>query len=302
MLDSQEKQPNLESEINPRSIAIATTTFYPAWYPGEVKDATVDKIRGDLALQTIRNSEELGYQTVVVDGGSSDSFIERIKELGVSPQPEIEPGMSPSRQQVFIEASKLAGVGIICWVEPEKAPFIKDCLLQAVSPISRGEADVVIPKRDEKVLESYPDNRSIFERKGNKLFNEILRKHGFLPKDSEDLDVFFGPRIFRNDPEILEIFQRRYDFDRRNTKLDQIVKPILWPNALFLPIINILHRGFRVVSVEVPYKHPSEQIEIEKDKPEYKRKSDTQFKNILVSAMHLIRALEANPKSKIKKI
>ncbi len=64
--------------LNPRSIAVVTTTFYPTWYPGEVRGKTTpDKIRGDLALQTITEAKKRAHQLVVIDGtGASTAFRE----------------------------------------------------------------------------------------------------------------------------------------------------------------------------------------------------------------------------------
>lgn len=290
-----------ELEFDPKSIAIATSTFYPKWYPDEIKDYDrVDKIRGDLAIRLLDQAKKNEYRMVVVDGGSSQEFIEELKKIGIAATPELEKGMSPARQQAFKEAGGIEGVRVICWTEPEKVSIIQDCLPQGVAPILRGEADIVIPKRDEAVLKTYPDPRVAFERRGNKVFNDILRKHNLLSTE-EDLDVFFGPRFFRNDPEIVNLFLGKYEFEKRDLKLDQIVDPKLWPNALFLPIVAALHQGFRVVSVNVPYRHPIEQTNVEKDDPKFKRKSDVQFKNIITSTIHLIRMLKGSSKTRLSK-
>lgn len=288
-------------EVNARSIGIATTTFYRNWYPGEVREEhNIDKIRGDLAIQMLREATQKGFQVAVVDGGSSDAFKGALEAMNITPHPERERGMSGSRRQAFKEVSSLDGVKVIAWAEPEKVSIVRDCLPGAVKPILEGEADIVIPKRDAAAFATYPDYQVTYEQRANGLWNSILRKHGFLAQGEEDLDVWFGPRFFKNDPAVLEIFLDKYQFEKRDNKLDIVANPELWPNALFLPVVTALHNGLRVVSVPVHYQHPPEQTAIEVDNDTFRRKRDVQYKNIIVTTMHLIRALESNPKSKLR--
>lgn len=289
-----------EFEPNPHSIGIATTTFYKNWYPGDVQEQNkVDKIRGNLAIQMLREATAKGFQIAVVDGGSSDAFRETLEEMGIITHAEQEKGMSGSRRQAFNEISRLEGVKVIVWAEPEKVSIARDCLPEAAMPILQGLADIVIPKRDTNAFATYPDYQKSYELRANHLYNEILRKHNLLPPDADDLDVWFGPRLLKNDPEILKLFLDKYEFDKRNLKLDEIVDPELWPNAIFLPVVAALKRGFRVKSVPVQYTHPSEQTEIETDSEAFRRKRDIQYKNNIVSTMHLVRLIENNPKSRL---
>lgn len=290
-----------EVEVEPRSIAIATTTFYPKWYPGEVGDHyVVDKVRGDLALHLVREAQDKGYFVAVIDGGSSLAFKSEMEKTGVAVQPEVGRGMSASRRQVFIEASNSKGVKVICWTEPEKVSIVRDCLPNAVLPILNGETDIVVPARDKVSFQSYPDYQAEEEKRANREWNAILKARGFLPEDSPDLDVWFGPKFFRNDPEIIELFLNKYEFRKRELKLDKIVDPELWPNATFLPIVAALHRGLRVKSIPVPYTHPKEQTEIEINNPLFVRKRDLQRKDIIVSTIHFIKMLEINPRGRME--
>lgn len=286
-----------EVEVEPRSIAIATTTFYPKWYPGEVGNRyIVDKVRGDLALRLLKEGKEKGHQMVVIDNDSSTAFKEEAEKTGVLFQLGIERGMSTGRRQAFQEASVNEAVKVICWTEPEKVFFIRDCLPAVILPILRGEADIVVPKRTEESYQTYPDYQVVVEKRSNREWNKILRSKGLLVDDQPDLDVWFGPKAFRNDPQILDLFLKKYQFRKRESELDKIIDPELWPNAIFLPIVAALHQGFRVKSVTVPYVHPKEQTEIEVNNPEFTRKRDIQKKNIIVSTIHFIRMLESNPK------
>lgn len=288
---------NREVEVEPRSIAVATTTFYPRWYPGETQSHDItDKVRGDLAIRLIKEAVGKGYQIALVDGGSSQEFLSEVGLVGVVAHSEIERGMSASRRQAFEEARILEGVKVICWTEPEKISTIRDCLPLAILPILQGEADIVVPSRDEASFETYPDYQVKEEKRANRQWNDILRSRGLLAKDSPDLDVWFGPKFFKNDPEIVDLFLNKYEFRKRELKLDKIVDPELWPNALLLPIAAALYRGFRVKSIPVPYMHPREQTEIEVNDPEFRRrKLHIQKRGIIVSTIHFIRMLESNP-------
>lgn len=298
-ITDKEKISSPEREIDPKSIALVTTTFYPKWSPEG--DVSVDKVRGNLNILMLNEAKRKGYRVVVVDGGSSSGFVDRLKEEGIAPIPETEHSMSGSRRQAFNEGSALEGVKVIAWAEPEKVSIARDCLPEAVRPILDGRADIVIPKRGEESLRTYPAYQVEYEQKANKLFNGILRKHGLLPEDVEDLDVWFGPRFFKNDPELISLFTDKYEFDKRKLELDEIVDPDLWANAIFIPIIAALKNGYRVESVTVPYRHPPEQTALEKDDEKFRRKRDIQLKNIITVAMHFVRNLEQNPKSRLRK-
>ena len=142
----------------------------------------------------------------MVDGGSSEAFKAELAGMKISLLPELERGMSSGRQQAFAETAKLEGVKVICWIEPEKVSVIRDCLPEAVLPILNDEADIVVPKRIDSSFEKYPEYQVKYEQKANRLWNDILRARGLLAEDSEDLDVWFGPKFFINNPELVKLF------------------------------------------------------------------------------------------------
>lgn len=305
-LYTNQEHPVNSEDIDPHSVALATITFFPGWQPGEVSQGQdmESKIRGDIGLQTLREAKENGYQVLVVDGGSSNSFKEALTNLGVVVRPQLKKGYSAGRQQSYTEASQLDGAKIILSTEAEKFSVIHDCLFDdAIKPLLQGDADIVLLKRDEQAFATYPPEQVVFEKKANKLWNDIMKKHGLLFKDAEDLDIWFGPRLFRNDPAIVNYFLQNYAFEKRDgNKLDQITEPSTWSNALFLPIAVALHDGAGVGSFTVPYRHPTTQTAMESHDSKFIRRRDVQYKSILRSTMHLIRLLEANPKSRLTKI
>lgn len=314
-LISQDIARSPESLVDPHTVGIATTTFYPHWFSGEIIDYStvniiqhIDKLRGDLAIRTLREAQAKGFQIVVVDGGSSEAFSQALRSMGIVVQAEQDKGMSGSRRQVLREASNLSGVKIVVWTEPEKISIVRDCLPDALVAIAQGGADIVIPQRDKTAFATYPEYQVRYEERANSLWNEILRKHHLLPEEAENLDAWFGPRFIRNDPAILGLFMHRYTYDRRPPltprdekhakELGQIYNTELWSDSTFLPIVIALHQGFRVRSVPVNYVHPPEQTASEQDSKEFTRKRDIQLKNIIIATINLIKKLERKPRSR----
>lgn len=102
---------------------------------------------------------------------------------------------------------------------------------------------MVVPKRREKEFrETYPDYQVDFEKQSNRLWNNMLRKFGILTEDAEDLDVYFGPKIFRNTPEVREIFLAEYVYQNpnRSPEFDKAYRPDRYSNATFFPVIAAL--------------------------------------------------------------
>lgn len=291
-----------KEQLNPHSIAIATTTFYPGWYSGETKGLEdVDKIRGDLFIKLAKETQDKGFQLAVIDGGSSDAFTEEVKEMGVDITSQKEKGMSASRREVFIKASKLDGVKVISWIEPEKVSIIRDNLPFAVLPILQGSVEIVVPKRSDESFATYPAYQVSYEKRANLLWNKILISKGLLPVNQE-LDVWFGPKFFANKPKVLALFLRKYEYRKSGSELDKKVEPEQWANSIFIPIAAALQKGMRVASVDVHYEHPEIQFLSEKDDEKFKEKRELQLRNIIISTIHYIRLSESNPKSKLREI
>lgn len=278
---------------NPQSVAITTATFYPDWYLGKASAKEIDKVRGDLALRMIDSAKMKGFQIIVVDGGDNKFFKKALSNLGIHPLSEKQKGMSASRQQAFKAASNLKQVQVICWVEPEKVSIITDCLPTAIFPILEGKADIIVPRRNRKLFKkTYPDYQFKFEQESNRIWNDLLKKYGLRSNNDPELDVWFGPKFFRNDPQIVSCFTDQYSF-KANLKspLNKIVKPELWANAVFFPVISALHKGNRVIDLEVLYKHPKEQTYAEQDNAEIRKKRKFQQKSIILASEFFIRML-----------
>jgi glycosyltransferase involved in cell wall biosynthesis len=294
-----------ERLIEGHRIGIATATRYPNWQGGETRpddETSTDKIRGDLALETIKAALNNGYQIVVVDGGSSEAFVEAVRALGVTIQEEEERGMSAGRRQAFRAVSGLEGVDVVCWTEPEKVSFVQDCITEDVLRAFDDGADIVVPRRNEEAFASYPDYQADFERESNRVWNDILRRHGLLVEDAPDLDAWIGPRIIRNDPKILEMFMHEREFVSEIQSGLKQDAPGLWPDALFLPLIEALYRGLKIVGVDVPYAHPKKQTANEQDSEEFRKKRAAQQENILKVTIFFIHYLENERRGRLGKL
>ncbi len=291
------KQTNFrESEevVGGHEIGIGTTTFYPKWYPGENKDQSTDKTRGDLALQMLRGASAKNFQVAVVDGGSSEDFKGKLRELdGVTVSSEEERGMSGSRRQVFREVVGKEGVKVVCWVEPEKVSIVEDCLPTAARLVLEGKADIVIPSRDEASFATYPTFQARFEQRANKLWNDIVKSKGLYPKEAPDLDMWIGPRFIRNDHDLMRLFQQKpISPEPPTSNLSKMYDFDLWAGAIFLPVIKAMKGKYRVESVPVPYKHPAAQTaqESSQDSPVFERKRALQFHEIIAATIHEIKS------------
>lgn len=300
------KSERKENEIfDPHSVCIATATFYKNWYPGQVRnnEADVDKIRGDLALQLMKDSIESGFQLVNVDGGSSAEFLSEMSNMEVMWKKEEERGMSPSRRQAFREASQKEGVKIIVWTEPEKTDIVAKNIKELSMPILRAEADIVIPRRTEKTFATYPGFQVESEKRLNKDWNNVLRRFGLLKESDGDLDVAFGPKIFRNSPAVLSLFLARYEIENSNISMGSLVRPETYSNATFFPVIAGLDQGYKVESIEIDnFVYPPKQASMEKDSEEFRNKRRKQRTDIVTGAIEFCRFLKNDIKSRLRKL
>ncbi len=262
MAETQRKESETEFRLKPESIAVVELTLYPSWYPGDVRSiGDTDKVRGDLALESIAGGVTEGYHMVVADGGSSFAFQEELSAF-----PEIsfvrrqEQGRGAGRRQGFKAASATPEVEAILRVEPEKVSVVGEFIPQIMRPILEGEADIVVPKRNPELHQrTYPTYQWESEVAANKRYNDLLHKTGLLPTD-QFLDIFFGPVAFRNAPAVLQLFLERYNFTLPTlTGIRRFVEPENWSDGYFFSVVKALHQGLKVASVEVDFKYPEKQ-------------------------------------------
>ena len=267
---------------------VATTTFYRGWQP-DGDEQNPDQLRGNLAIEAVKTALEEGFQVVVVDGGSSEGFVDALTDLDIEVSQQKERGMSTSRRQAFNEATLKTEAKVICWTEPEKVSMVRE-LADAARSVLENEVDIVIPARSKSSFETYPPQQAESEQRANHYLNKVLRIADLLPDGSEDLDLFFGPRIFRNDPETLSLFTRQYRL-KEDSRLKGVVKPDNYLNATFFPVMLALGQGLRVESVPVDYQHPEKQTALETGHHDFEEKRVRQRQDIIKGAVQLVRLM-----------
>lgn len=294
--------------FDPSSVVLAAITYYPKWYSGPRRSIKhTDKIRGDLALEFCKKARSIGYQVVIVDGKSTATFKKEIAKIpGVRLVKRRSKKRSPNKRQAIFLAASIPGVKVIIQTEAEKVSLVTDCVPLIARPLLVGEADIVIPKREEKLFkESYPSYMYDSEVEGNKLYNEGLRAYGILDAKHEDLDLFFGPRAYRNDPHILSLLKKRYHINTHNLSFPSTYFDLEeLSNTQFFPFILALKKGMKVVGIEIPFRYPK----IQKDNEEkgerelFLEKRKAQRLSLIVEMLHFLSYLDKNPGSRLKTI
>ena len=93
-----------------------------------------------------------------------------------------------------------------------------------------------------------------------------------------------------------------YQYNKDNTALDKKINVEMNSNIQFFPIVEALHRGFRVKSVLVPYRHPQIQTAFEEGNLDFDIKRHTQRRTIITELVNFIRYLEGSPKTRLSKV
>lgn len=295
------------SNVNPPAVNMITTTLYPKWVPGKLQWSTgnpvtpdiVDKVRGDLAIETISAASEKGARVIVVDGANIRPFRQTLDTLdrrNVLIYDEIDQGISASRQQGFSIAHTMSDRLINLWTEPEKVSIVRDCLEQLTNPIFRGEADLTIPLRDEASFATFPEYQAEVAGEANRLWNDLLKAEELLSPGHSGYDVWFGPLCWHKD--ITGLFLRKY---RTVGSADELIKPDEYCNANYFPIIAALAERKRVLSVQVSYRHSEIQTAIENYNPAYEAVRRHQLYTIIETTKYYL-ALLRGESSKLAQI
>lgn len=289
------------SHINPAEVALIGIVYESKWYAGKLKSIKhIEKIRGDLILYSLRYASSVGYKISLVDGGSTKTFQKEIKKIpGVSVIFSKIHKRSPNRRKAVFEASKIPGVKAIVMTEIEKVSFITDCIEKSVLPVLHNEADIVVPRREDKLFKkSYPLYMYDSESEGNLLYNEGLRSVGLLSTHQEELDVFFGTRVFKNDKKMLKQIFSHYEAHVFDSLLaNDLFDLEEYSNGQFFPVVKALEKKYRVVSVTVPFIYPEKQKENEEkgEREKFIHKRRFQKLTILVELMHFLGHINRKP-------
>ncbi len=294
------------NSISPGEVAIVGITYEKKWYAGPLKSIKhTDKVRGDLILYALRFATGIGYKVVVVDGGSAKTLVAAIKKIqGVKFFQSKKPKRSPNRRKAIFEASQMENVKAIVMTELEKVSVTTDCIEMIVEPIIKGDADLVIPKREVSLFKkTVPPYMFESETEGNLLYCEALRANSLLSPNAEDLDVFFGVRVFRNDKKLLKSLLSHYESHPFNTLLEHRLFDFEeYSNGQFFPVVKALQKKKKVVSVTIPFTYPQTQMENEMkgQRDFFILKRRYQRLTILIELMHFLGYINHEATRKIK--
>lgn len=293
-------------------IVLTTNFLYREYKPTrktkQRDTADTDGIRGDLVLESLKRALRLGVRIVASDGGSSPDFLSALKILtgrGLTLVRSGAPQRGPQRRKAFETATLLPGGRVIVYTQPEKVSLMGH-LVKISRPILEGNADIVIPKRNPELFKrSYPDYMRESELKINKTYDWLMRIANLMTKD-ESFDWFFGPVVFRNDPEIVALFLKRYALEgvirsRAGAEPD----PEMHSDGHYFPVIEALFKEMRVVSVEVPFVYPATQKANEMSPemmPGFMERRTLDGAAYRLEAIHFLRFLKGKPGSKIREI
>lgn len=221
--------------MSPR-VFVLSTTFY--------NERT--EIRCELALETMSLAREKGYQVLIVDGSPNPGIGKPFQAIGAKVFRQKEPGMGPSRRQVFsIPLVPTNSRDIFFWTELEKTDVIR-FIPKIIEPIIRDDCDISIPVRTEKSWQTYPEFQWGSEHIANRVYQEIT---------GLKTDPMFGPVG-------MNFGALRYFASCEPKKLgvaDNYIQHVA-------PLVA-LSRGFRILSpgVEVDFEYPARQREEEED-------------------------------------
>lgn len=222
--------------------AIATTTFYNP-------NTVAGRLRAGLALELITGAMERGYHMSIVDGGSSDEFLDEVQKRGA--QLVVDPSlkMGPSRRKA-IDLATATGREVVAWTEPEKVGYLHSIWTTTRDIVEEGYA-LIIPIR--LSLDSYPWFQKRTELEANHLLAGVTGTY---------LDLMFGPRTWGA--------EHSHYFTQYDGRFgDQ------W-ESIFIPVVQMLAEGKKVGSVPVDYTHPLEQTRLESGNAEFDRKRELQ--------------------------
>jgi hypothetical protein len=195
----------------------------------------VDRVRYELVIKMAREAVELGYSLSIADGNSSDEFLQALEKTGATVQLHDNQSMGYRRRKAC-EIAYATGRPFIGWLEPEKAGYPQFAHL--ISQPLLEDADMVIAGRQS--LESYPR----LQQQTEDLMNQFLSKLTRL-----EADWAFAPMTWRWNESNLFLL---YDGHHGDT----------W-DSVFIPKIDAIKSGLKVVTINVDYQYPEEQYAAE---------------------------------------
>jgi hypothetical protein len=253
VLKTPKQSKEMQESFDFSDLTIFTTTLY--------KDDPVSQVRQNLARKFIENTEKLNVKLVIVDGGSSEDFINYVRskkhvELIIETGAE----MGKSRRDALQAAISNYNTPYYFWVEPEKDDLIKpESLAAMIAGLREDKTDIVVPRRSNKA--SMPRFQAWIEDRANKRANRLMKE-----TPDEILDLWFGPKMFNKEG-------ARYflNYKGQLDKWDSIIKPV----------IEAYQDGKRISSADVSYTYDESQKGSEEKDRQMKGKRVQQYTQIL---------------------
>lgn len=271
------------------------------------EERDTDGIRGDLAVECLSKALKSGVRVVAADGGSSPEFLailEGFKDQGLTVVTS-SAGRAPQRRKAFETAASFQDGKVIIYTQPEKVSLM-DFLAEISEPILKGQTDIVVPKRNPQLFKDmYPPYMRESEIRVNATYDWLMQRAGLVGK-GQSFDWFFGSVVFKNDPEIVSLFLKKYELDTPiRSRVGANPNPEVNSGSHYLPIIEALFNKLRVQSVEVPFIYPKAQRDNEMSEEKIaqfqaRRKLDASAYRL--EAIHFLAYLNNNPNSKIKEV
>lgn len=319
------EQPLTPEKIKPSSVALIAVTHFPKFRQGESLNETSedvakresDTIRGRIALENLENYLDAGYKMIVVHS-SRDIFWEKLLELQVKYQSlrlehedEDDRGLTAAKRKGIGIAASMAGINFIGQFELEKRLNEHMPTLLAQFELEGAKrVDVVMPNRG-KEMEGYTDKQRRLEQKTNRDLTEIMRNANWLTDEEKKafregeqiFDWTNGTRIFRNTPELVEMFCRQYEVVGQLSQAslsdpisgkEEYVDARRWYDTLYGPIVEAFYKrwlsdgkSFKIASVAIDYTHHSSAAEEKSLRFDFLR--DLQYQNIVPLARAHVR-------------
>lgn len=250
----------MEARLNREVVVASNCLFknYSGCYGDPRKIEDTDNIRGDLAFETFEKALSHGVRVVTSDGGSSDQFLASVEGLTAQGLTIVHSEISErafQRRHAFRRSLNLPGVSAIVYTQPEKV-FLTDYLKEITYPILNKTAEVIIPRRIPEIsVSTYPGYMWDSEMEVNKVYDRLVGKRR---------DWFFGSFVFSADPEVADLFLKKYVIDGEMTTASGIPLSLeQYSGNHLLPLMEAIHRGMRVEEVPIPFTYPKLQLENE---------------------------------------
>lgn len=216
---------------NENRIVIATTTL-------NTDKTTYEKIRADLALKTIIEAKSHHFNVLIVDGGSSSVYVDRMIELGADVVSQEESGMGNARRQSLRLAREISDKHeAIVWLEPEKYTLIP-FIAKVADKIIYHNNDMAMFRR--RSLKSYPPEQE---------YTYKMVALAFKYLTNIESDFLFGPvALSRGAVDYFLSYKSKYGD--------------VW-DSIHIPKLHIIYDQLPWTQVTVDYKHPQEQTTAE---------------------------------------